>query len=582
MDYSFETKYKERKPLDTVKIIQDFFISKGYEIEDETEYRSESQSWYAGVKLYYKKHLVQRSNGKGFTEDFCRASGYAELYERYCNKINYADNPFLNNRILNIHYQNTGYYYDKNEKMLTIDELLQYDRDFVDNTQDQPGMLEHFLTTVFENRFIGIPYINVNNDSDKIYYDPRMLPFARSSSGMAAGNNFYEAFNQGMSEILEHHVSGLYMWDPYDKYYEIDLTKLTNPTLKRSIKSIEDSGHKVKVFDFSYNTGFPVVMVVVFTHGSNLISANIGAFPIFDIALERTITEIYQGTNDLAEFRQEGQMPYRNDSPVVHEGTSTTSITLKNAFPEDILFKAIKVDKPSDIYLNNYDANNMMIFQYYQNLIKNHNLNVYYYNNSYINEMYSISIIVPNLSILRFYKLNKLSNKKLQIYNFALDAYYYFKDLIDNHNINFSKFQQLMTQTEKFDTDDNNLVGQLIHDNWFLLFNLKDPFGIATIKDIYAFYHYYDQLRQILIKTSLSERKNIITKYITLYKYSFYNTYSLEEIKTIMNYFDLNFSDEDYKNILNPAYFITKCYLEPLYNDYHTYPDYINLLASYP
>mgnify|MGYP002512596454 CR=1 FL=1 len=68
------------------------------------------------------------------------------------------------------------------------------------------------------NKFIGIPYTNILNN-EKLFIDPRMLYRTKTSSGMSAGNSFYEAFNQGMSELCEHYIAGRYLYDPYDKYY---------------------------------------------------------------------------------------------------------------------------------------------------------------------------------------------------------------------------------------------------------------------------------------------------------------------------------------------------------------------------
>ena len=109
--YSFDTKYKERKPLETVKIIQDFFNSKNLTTEYFTEERTESLSWFAKIKLYYKDIVILSTNGKGMTEELCLASGFGELYERYCNRTMIFGNSFMGNAIAEEHYKNYGYYF---------------------------------------------------------------------------------------------------------------------------------------------------------------------------------------------------------------------------------------------------------------------------------------------------------------------------------------------------------------------------------------------------------------------------------------------------------------------------------------
>jgi hypothetical protein len=47
---------------------------------------------------------------------------------------------------------------------------------------------------VFHNKYIGVPFINVYDESKILYLDPRIVNYVTGSSGMAAGNNFYEAY----------------------------------------------------------------------------------------------------------------------------------------------------------------------------------------------------------------------------------------------------------------------------------------------------------------------------------------------------------------------------------------------------
>ncbi|MGN1342703.1 MAG: YcaO-like family protein [Bacilli bacterium] len=47
------------------------------------------------------------------------------------------------------------------------------------------------------------------------------------------------------------------------------------------------------IIDFSYNFNVPVLMALIVNRRTNTITVNLGASPIFDIALERTLTELY-------------------------------------------------------------------------------------------------------------------------------------------------------------------------------------------------------------------------------------------------------------------------------------------------
>lgn len=580
MQQNFYSKYKDREPLETVQIIKDFFYNRGYTIKEIIKQREESLTWYVGIELYYKDNMVQAANGKGLTKDFALASGHAELYERYCNKIAYANNPFIGNKVLDIHYKNHNYYFDKNEKLLTVDETFQYDRDFCESAGDgNPEMMKYFYSTIFENRFIGVPYRNILNPDKIIYYDPRIISSARSSTGMAAGNDFYEAFNQGLSEVLEHYLTGLYIFDPFDEYYELDLNNIDNQDLQKSIRSIEKNGKKIKVYDLSYNSKMPVLMAVVFTEKYNLITVNLGAFPVFDIALERIITELYQGDDTLTLFRKEGQIPYLSESPIVHVGTSTTNTNSVNAFPESILLKTKKVSEYSSTFLKAKEYSNQEIFSYYQNLCKTLDLDIYYYDNSFSDKMTSISILAPHLPGLICYKLNSLSQKKNQVYTFAIMFYNYLKTFLDSGNYNFQTLKELLKMHEPFNTQDGNLLGQLLHDTWLFLFNLKADYYFLDLIDILS--NYGKEYNNRYLYHAPKELKTYICKYVWLYRYISNLNYSKEEILYLANFFNLEYSEEDFENILEPEFFIKKAYLEPLYLNFQNNQEYFEILANY-
>ena len=81
---SYENHYKDRDPIDTIKIIKDFFKDKGFKVTEEN-LESESSTWSCHLALYKDNHFIISSNGKGLNKEFSLASGYAELYERFCN-----------------------------------------------------------------------------------------------------------------------------------------------------------------------------------------------------------------------------------------------------------------------------------------------------------------------------------------------------------------------------------------------------------------------------------------------------------------------------------------------------------------
>lgn len=570
MKYSFDSKYKEREPLETVKIIKKFFNDKGLEIKEIPFKREESTTWFVGIQLFYNQNLIQTANGKGMSKEFALASGYAELYERYCNKISYTNNPFITKRVLDLHYKKYGYFLDPKEKIISVEDALQYDQDFCRATDGPPGALKNFFSYMYDNQFIGVPYENILDPDEKIYYDLRLLSQIRSSTGMAAGNNFYEAFNQGFSEVLEHYITGLYLYDPYDVYYEIDCNSIKNKRLQESIQAIKDHGTDIHFYDFSYNCGFPVIAGVAINKKSYAINIHFGVFPIFEIALERTITELYQGAATLDYFRPDGQIPWKSNAPLFHYGTCSTGTGLINSFPEQIFTKTKIIKEPSSIFLKDReDYSNKDLFEYFKKLCIKNDIKVYYRNNSYTEDMYAISIICPNFPGLTYYQLNGLCENRKVVYDFVYSLYTFSKNIIEKNYTDFNLLYKLLKIDSQLKNDVNsvNLVGQLSHDNWLLLFNLKKYATLDSINKLFRMRDCDASTRDILYDIP-DECKYLAYKYVTLYRYSKFGLYSKEEIKNIGKIFSFEYTDEDFENSTNIEYIVDKIFFTSLNKKY--------------
>ena len=122
MQHSFNDKFKERTPQETINIIKSFFLEKGFNVCTVFCAKSEeSQTWSTRVHLMNNDIIVLGANGKGIEKIFALASGYAELYERYCNKMFYINNPFVFDRVINNNYLKYGYYLDPYEQIISFE-----------------------------------------------------------------------------------------------------------------------------------------------------------------------------------------------------------------------------------------------------------------------------------------------------------------------------------------------------------------------------------------------------------------------------------------------------------------------------
>jgi hypothetical protein len=70
------------------------------------------------------------------TKEYALASGYAELYERFCNQIWFISSPFWTAQYMKKSKEQKGYYFREGEKIQTYDEMYHSCRratEYIDN-----------------------------------------------------------------------------------------------------------------------------------------------------------------------------------------------------------------------------------------------------------------------------------------------------------------------------------------------------------------------------------------------------------------------------------------------------------------
>lgn len=288
MELNYYTKYKDRSPVETVSILKKFFLDRGFDLKLTSNINSECGSWSCRWELYYHNRFIIGQNGKGVNEIFSFASGLAELYERFCNiSILWAHNPIWYDLI------------KPDGKRLTVSECLDslpYLRTFYESWVGEN--VEDFINVLTNGLPIGVEYNSLNGLSS-IYIDERIINRTNGSFGMCAGNSHEEALIQGICELYEIYCTIKF----YDPQIKIKYTLInpalyeTNSTLIKMIENIEakNPGSEVLFLDFSEQFGLPVIAAIYINYEPMNIVVNFGASPYFDIALERSLTEIYQG-----------------------------------------------------------------------------------------------------------------------------------------------------------------------------------------------------------------------------------------------------------------------------------------------
>lgn len=146
----------------------------------------------------------------------------------------------------------------------------------------------------FSRGVCSIPFTNARN-GEVVYFPVNLLDTLYGSNGMSAGNTDYEALVQALSEILERYAKGEILRKG------LALPRIPEEIIARcprsfdTLRALQGNGFKAVPLDASLGGRFPVVCVALFNQGNGTCCCSFGAHPIFEVALDRTLTELMQG-----------------------------------------------------------------------------------------------------------------------------------------------------------------------------------------------------------------------------------------------------------------------------------------------
>jgi ribosomal protein S12 methylthiotransferase accessory factor len=263
----------------------------------------EIASWRNPVPHVWSVHIrdadspICFTNGKGASKDSALASALGEYLERISNNYFYAD-YYLGEEIANgdfVHYPSEKWFKPNADDSIPaglMDETLL-------STYSNDGELRasHLYDTNSGNIERGICALPYERQSDKeiIYIPMNIIGNLFVSNGMSAGNTIYEARVQCLSEIFERAVKNQIITE------QITLPDVPSEVLERypsimeGIKKLEETGFPIVVKDASLGGNFPVMCVTLMNPKTGGVFASFGAHPKFEVALERSLTELLQG-----------------------------------------------------------------------------------------------------------------------------------------------------------------------------------------------------------------------------------------------------------------------------------------------
>ncbi|MBN9355790.1 OsmC domain/YcaO domain-containing protein [Herbaspirillum huttiense] len=237
------------------------------------------------------------TNGKGATKESALASALGEYIERISNNHFYAGS-YWGEEIANaefVHYPNERWFKPGRGDKLPKEILDTYCLEIYN--PDGELRASHLVDTNSGNAQRGIcslPYVR-QSDGEVVYFPSNLVENLFVSNGMSAGNTLPEAQVQCLSEIFERAVKREVLEGEIclpDVPQEV-LAKY--PGIVAGIKGLEEQGFPVLVKDASLGGVYPVMCVTLMNPRTGGVFASFGAHPSFEVALERSLTELLQG-----------------------------------------------------------------------------------------------------------------------------------------------------------------------------------------------------------------------------------------------------------------------------------------------
>ncbi|WP_292933118.1 OsmC domain/YcaO domain-containing protein [Noviherbaspirillum sp.] len=237
------------------------------------------------------------TNGKGATKESALASALGEYIERLNNNHFYAGS-FWGEDIANaafVHYPNERWFKPGRKDALPAEILDEYCLSIYD--PDGELRASHLVDTNSGNVERGIcslPFVR-RSDGEVVYFPSNLVENLYASNGMSAGNTLAEAQVQCLSEIFERAVKREILEGEMalpDVPHDV-LAKY--PRILAGIQGLEEQGFPVLVKDASLGGTYPVMCVTLMNPRTGGVFASFGAHPSFEVALERSLTELLQG-----------------------------------------------------------------------------------------------------------------------------------------------------------------------------------------------------------------------------------------------------------------------------------------------
>jgi len=440
-------KGKDRDLESTIETMLGKLEDLGIEIEE--------ASWLNPVPNVFSVHIRDKdcglmfTNGKGATRKACLASALGEYFERLSCNYFFAD-FYLGEEFSNgdfVHYPDERWFKVEGETMpeglLNVGLWDYYDPE----GSLKPQQLYDINSGTGERGICALPYER-QRDSELCWFPVSVIGNIYVSNGMSAGNTQNEARVQALSEVFERYVKNKIIAE-YICLPEVPQDVLNRfPRIVEAISKLEEHGYHLRIADASLGGKYPVMSVTLINPNNGSVFASFGAHPSFEVALERTVTELLQGRG-LDQL--DGFLPpsFELDEVSDHHNLEIHFIDSSGLIAYDF-FK----NKPDyEFYDWDYDANTHDEYSYLTQIIHDMGNDIYISDYQHLN-VYACRIIVPGMSDI--YPVDDL------VWNNNNEGALFREDILSLKNMDKEQWKNLFDRLEEGGYNDLQRVAEFI------------------------------------------------------------------------------------------------------------------------
>jgi ribosomal protein S12 methylthiotransferase accessory factor len=417
----------------------------------------EEASWLNPVPNVFSVHIRDKdcglmfTNGKGTTKKSCLASALGEYFERLSCNYFFAD-FYLGQDFSTadfVHYPDERWFQSEGNNDVLPDGLLDDTLwDYYDPDKElTTSKIFDTNSGTGERGICACPYQRQRDGKD-IWFPINIIGNSYVSNGMSAGNTKNEARVQSLSEVFERYIKNKIIAEG------ICLPEIPKEVLQRfpqiveAIEKLQQHGYHLRIADASLGGRYPVMSVTLINPKNATVFASFGAHPSFEVALERTVTELLQG-RDLDQLDGFQSPSFDIDEVADHHNLETHFIDSSGLISYDF-FK----DKPDFAFSDwDHDATTSDEFSYLRDIIHELGFDIYIADYEHLN-VYSCRIIVPGMSDI--YPVDDL------VWNNNNEGALFREEILSLKNLDSEQWQAILNRLEEGGYNDFQRVAEFI------------------------------------------------------------------------------------------------------------------------